>query len=413
MSGFESAIMPASRLGRGVWAQLKRRSAVRKALAQGALRVALRHGAAAPVADAFEEHTLRLIRQTGQRPVGVMARLTAVVRGGPATLFDGPEARLWKSRVIALGRTAYHEGKRSEVIREWLDSLRIDADEFGELYLREVQSYLAEQANDDAYSPELAILAEQARAEQEQQLIRRWTSTGITVAKVTLAVAAAGLIGHGVDIPNVPDWIETTAFATVAGAAATRRPRPEQSEEAVIVSGLAEALTHSQRRLRTRLRRVVLELVSLVDPSLRAPPSAVGHPLGTALSAALDLLYERARQKGVRAGLVRLTMSGDQREALARAGDALLAEARDLDLLETDPACMSAIEWLADAIETLTSSRSSEAARDLDLGYDLARLLMLLQAAAHVTDRIEPYPPVRTPPPPDEPSEATKSFPAQ
>jgi hypothetical protein len=382
----------ASRLGKGLWAQYKRRAAIRKALIESAFQLAVRRGASSRSAEAFQRIVVESMPRSGPAPTRWTSRIMATVRGGSATLFDGPEARQWPARVRALGDDAARKARSRAETGDLFGDLQ--PTDVADAYLEEVRRYLAVASN-DAYSPELAILAEQIRADAEQREIRRATPTGLRITRIALAIVAGGLIGHVADVHDgahyfVPDWMETTVVAAFAGALASRPTLRESNRDEPAAVEIAEIITRTQRTLRRRLHTLIDQLVTIVDPSLRAPPLSTDHPLGTSTTAALDLLNERSQQ----AGELPLRMSSSQREALALYSQDLRSAALDLGLDDLDPPCWEAINWLADAAAKLAEDCSEDYEGEMQNGY---AFLQILTTAAIIASRIEAYPAVRPP----------------
>jgi hypothetical protein len=263
------AIPTAVKYGRGVWAQIKRKGAVRSALLQGALQVALRHGASLNQANEFVNAIKESMHRAGSRPKSISGQALSVFRGGPATLFEGPEARHWKGRVRDLGieaLRAYHADAPGEAV--WSPDLAETA--FAEDYLEEVMAWLNQRKDEKTNPPELAILAEQARADIELENERWWTPTRARVSKVLVAAVIGAGIGHvaNVEAPmTVPDWAETGTVAAATAAIAARGSRSGASEKAEIEAAIAEVLTYSQRKLHAALRSVVDQLVQVIHPA--------------------------------------------------------------------------------------------------------------------------------------------------
>jgi hypothetical protein len=221
-------------VGRQARAQLQQRAAIRAALIEGMYAAAaVRLGSTAPIADRFKGYVTRLIRQVGPPPSGIGAKVMAFFRGGPATLFDGPEARKWEDRVFALGREAFLniqlDNRADPVLHDWQKEVDLPgdkfarADEFARLYLEEVERHLAERSGDD--SPEAAILAAQARADAEERYRLLWTPSRFRVTKYAVSAAFGAVLGHVVNvdvpsaIPDPSDWVETAFGSILAGGA--------------------------------------------------------------------------------------------------------------------------------------------------------------------------------------------------
>ncbi|MCW2528558.1 MAG: hypothetical protein JWM76_3418, partial [Pseudonocardiales bacterium] len=132
--------------------QVRLRSAIRSALFEGAYQVAFKRGAKHVGSVDFRDRIERSLRHAGSPPTKLVARAKSRLRGGPATLFDGPERGLWNGRVSALGTAAIEELQTDLTgTRKWADG--IDATRFGDLYLSEVLNHLATQVRTDPYGP--------------------------------------------------------------------------------------------------------------------------------------------------------------------------------------------------------------------------------------------------------------------
>lgn len=371
--------------------QVRLRSAIRAALFEGGYQVAVRLRAKHSESDEFRDRIERSLGHAGRPPKKLIARAKSRLRGGPATLFDGPERGLWIERVRALGTAAFEELKSGPSgARKWAEG--IDATRFGDLYLAEVLDHLAAKARTDPYGPEATIVAELKAADADREYSRRTTLTRIRIT--TTKVLAAAVLGAGIgyavhaEAPDaVPVWVEVSAVAAIAAAVGTVGSGHRKLQDEATASAFAAILESDLRKLRVHLTRVVDSFVQLIEDSSagpRAPPVARTMSLVDTIGATTELLRSRLTEDP---GFgVDLTLDDHGRQTIAHACHKLLTHAEDIELARIDPPCMGWLQALVDAAGVLTQLPLDTYDDQIAFG---ARFMEALAAASCVATRLQ------------------------
>lgn len=367
----------AYKLGKGIIGQVQRRSVIRKALAEGALRYALKFTNDQPgPAREFESIVDSLLRRRagGAKPKGIYQRTVSLFRGGPATLFDGPEAIFWEDRVQALGEEAL------AISRQQLDGklgaiVRTTKDVDGRGYLEAVKHRIADLATDDT-SPSFGLNQEILQATELSRLRRKNTPTRLTVILATVV----GIVGGAAAVPlvdmltaNAPGWAGPVAGATLGGAiAAARMASKGAGELAREAQERMQDLKNIKWRILDPLRRLTDTLVGVIDRSLSTQAStdlAIRHAVRTAF----ELLDGRISGPSHQA---RLEVGEDQRAFLRRFADDLTAAGRSSGLNSVDPVAGDAVNRLGRGISELIGAEPRGIEEELQLGKHFVNALM-------------------------------------
>jgi hypothetical protein len=380
VSELAGAFKTAGKLRRGL-EHVRRRAAIRQALLDAAYACASEVGASYAVATKFRNVARSNLSRAGDSPKGIGPQITSRLRGGPATLFDGPEARRWRSRVQSLGQILVECTERSsdadlQKLSEQLRQRHGGAKAFGDHFVQVTDDIVAAgyQRGD---APTAAIFAEQAAVKQREEALQRSTRSKWRVVAAGFTVAAAGVAGHyAVDAPRVPNWADTVAASAVAAVATQRRHGTRAAEEES--SGLSAAetlvLERDVRILRSQIERFIELSLGLVEPSLRGPPGERDLSPSVRIEAALTRLEEETTQ----AREVCVEANDRDRRRLHEAASTLSSEFERAALDEIDLRSAALVDQVKCAVLSLTDPPVKTIEYELDRGADLVELLVAL-----------------------------------